>query len=98
MQEFQTPLLENIQINYGTNKVIDEIREEKCLFNYEFFNVFARIENLEDDIELKGKILEKEYSWKINKENIKNTNVDLELLFAKLEMERLEEYIRNTHE
>lgn len=94
----QTPLLENIQINYGTNKVIDEIREEKCLFNYEFFNVFARIENLEDDIELKGKILEKEYSWKINKENIKNTNVDLELLFAKLEMERLEEYIRNTHD
>lgn len=94
----QTPLLENIEINYGTNKVIDEIREEKSLFNYEFFNVFAKIEKLEDDIELKGRILDKEYLWKISKESISNTNVDLEVLFAKLEMERLEEYIRNTYE
>lgn len=94
----QTPLLEEIKIDYGNNKVLDEIREEKCLFNYEFFNVFAKIEKLEDDIQLKGKILDKEYIWKINKENIYNTDVDLEVLFAKQEMERLEEYIRNTYE
>lgn len=94
----QTPLLEKLEIDYGTNKLIDEIREEKCLFNYEFFNVFAKIEKLEDDIKLKGKILNKEYVWKINKEKINNTNVNLEVLFAKEEMERLEEYIRNTHE
>ena len=94
----QTPLLEEIKIDYGNNKVLDEIREEKCLFNYEFFNVFAKIEELEDDIQLKGKILNKEYIWKINKDNIYNTEVDLEVLFAKQEMERLEEYIRNTYE
>lgn len=94
----QTPLLEEIQIDYGNNEVLDEIREEKCLFNYEFFNVFAKIEKLEDDIQLKGKILDKEYIWKINKDNIYNTDVDLEVLFAKQEMERFEYYIRNTYE
>lgn len=94
----QTPLLEEIKIDYGNNKVLNEIREEKCLFNYEFFNVFAKIEKLEDDIRLKGKILDKEYIWKINKENIYNTDVDLEVLFTKQEMEQLEEYIRNTYE
>ena len=94
----QTPLLEEIRIDYGNNKVLDEIREEKCLFNYEFFNVLAKIEKLEDDIQLKGKILDKQYIWKINKDNIYNTEVDLEVLFAKQEMERLEEYIRNTYE
>lgn len=94
----QTPLLEEITIDYGNNKVIDEIREEKCLFNYEFFNVFVKVEQLQDDIQLKGKILDKEYVWKINKENIKNTDVDLEVLFAKQEMDRLEEYIRNIYD
>ena len=94
----QTPLLEDITIEYGNNKIIDEIREEKCLFNYEFFNVFAKVETLQDDIELKGKVKDKEYIWKIKKDNIKNTSVDLEVLFAKQEMDRLEEYIRNTYE
>ena len=68
----QTPLLEELTIDYGNNRVIDEIREEKCLFNYEFFNVFAKIEKLQDDIQLKGKILDKEYVWKIKKERRKN--------------------------
>lgn len=94
----QTPLLEELTIDYGNNKIIDEIREEKCLFNYEFFNVFAKVEKLQDDIQLKGKILDKEYIWKINKESINTTDVDLEVLFAKQEMDRLEEYIRNTYE
>lgn len=93
----QTPLLEDLKIDYGKNKLLDEIREEKCLFNYEFFNLFAKVENLEDDIQLKGKILDKEYIWKINKDGIFSTNVDLELLFAKQEIERLEDYILNTH-
>lgn len=94
----QTPLLENLEIDYGKNKVIDEIKEEKCLFNYEFFNVFTKLEKLEDDIILKGKIQNKEYSWKISKESIQHTDVDLEVLFAKQQMDRLEEYIRNTYE
>ena len=94
----QTPLLEELTIDYGNNKIIDEIREEKCLFNYEFFNVFAKVEKLQDDIQLKGKILDKEYIWKINKESINTTDVDLEVLFAKQEIDRLEEYIRNTYE
>lgn len=94
----QTPLLEKITIDYGSNKVIDEIREEKCLFNYEFFNIFTKIEKLQDDIQLKGKILDKEYVWKINKDSINDTNVDLEVLFAKQEIDRLEEYIRNTYD
>lgn len=94
----QTPLLEDLTIDYGNNKIIDEIREEKCLFNYEFFNVFAKVENLQDDIQLKGKILDKEYIWKIEKESINKTDVDLEVLFAKQEMDRLEEYIRNTYD
>ena len=94
----QTPLLEELTIDYGNNKVIDEIREEKCLFNYEFYNVFVKVEKIQDDIQLKGKILDKEYVWKISKDNINSTNVDLEVLFAKQEMDRLEEYIRNTYD
>ena len=94
----QTPLLEELTIDYGNNRVIDEIREEKCLFNYEFFNVFAKIEKLQDDIQLKGKILDKEYVWKIKKKSINNTDVDLEVLFAKQEMDRLEDYIINTYD
>ena len=94
----QSPLVEDLEIDYGKNKLIDEIREEKCLFNYEFFNVFAEVEKLEDDIILKGKIQNKEHTWKIKKENIKTTNVDVEVLFAKQQMDRLEEYIRNTFE
>ncbi len=94
----QTPLLEELTIDYGNNKLIDEIREEKCLFSYEFFNVFVTVEKLQDDIQLKGKILDKEYVWKINKESINNTDVDLEILFAKQEMDRLEEYMRNTRD
>ena len=94
----QTPLLEDLTIDYGNNKVIDEIREEKCLFNYEFFNVFTKIEQIVDNIQLKGRIQDKEYVWEINKDNINNTDVDLEVLFAKQEMDRLEEYIRNTYD
>lgn len=94
----QTPLLEKLEIDYGKNIIIDEIREDKCLFNYEFFNVFAKVEKLVDDIQLRGKILNKEYVWKISKNEIINTKVDLEILFAKEEMERLEKYIRNTYD
>ena len=94
----QTPLLEDLTIDFGNNKVIDEIREEKCLFNYEFFNVFTKIEQIVDNIQLKGRIQDKEYVWEINKDNINNTDVDLEVLFAKQEMDRLEEYIRNTYD
>ena len=78
----QTPMVENIQVDYGQNKLVDEIKEENSLFSYEFFNVFAKIEEIKDDIKLKGKILGKEYTWKIAKE----------------EIERLEDYIKNTYD
>ena len=94
----QTPMVEDIQVDYGQNKLVDEIKEENSLFNYEFFNVFAKIEELKDDIKLKGKILGKEYTWKIAKEEINNTDVDLEVLFAKQEIERLQDYIKNTYD
>ena len=94
----QTPMVEDIQVDYGQNKLVDEIKEENSLFNYEFFNVFAKIEELKDDIKLKGKILGKEYTWKIAKEEINNTDVDLEVLFAKQEIERLKDYISNTYD
>ena len=94
----QTPLVENLYIDYGKNTVIDEIKEEDSLFNYEFFNVFTKIDKLEDDIKLRGKILNNEYAWVIRKEDIINTNVDLELLYVKQEMDRLEEYKRNTYD
>ena len=73
----QTPMVEDIQVDYGQNKLVEEIK---------------------DDIELKGKILGKEYTWKIAKEEITNTDVDLEVLFAKQEIERLEDYIKNTYD
>lgn len=94
----QTPMVEDIQVDYGQNKLVDEIKEENSLFNYEFFNVFAKIEEIKDDIKLKGKILGKEYTWKIAKEEINNTDVDLEVLFAKQEIERLKDYISNTYD
>ena len=40
----------NIQVDYGQNKLVDEIKEENSLFNYEFFNVFAKIEELKDAV------------------------------------------------
>ena len=85
----QTPLLEELKIDYGKNKVLDEIREDNALFNYEFYNVFAKTENLENDITLKGKIVDKDYSWTISKNDIITTDVDLEVIFAKMEMDRL---------
>ena len=51
-----------------------------------------------DNIQLKGRVQDKEYVWEINKDNINSTDVDLEVLFAKQEMDRLEEYIRNTYD
>ena len=94
----QTPLLEDFEIDYGKNKVLDEIKEENALFNYEFYNLFAKIEELSDDIQLKGKILGKEYVWKIRKDEITRTDVDLEILFAKQEIDRLYECIKNAHD
>lgn len=94
----QTPLFEDITIDYGKNKLIDEIKEESVLFNYEFFNVFAKVENIVDDITLKGKVLNKEYSWKISKEQIKETNINLELLFAKEQMNKIENYIGKSYD
>ena len=94
----QTPLLENMEIDYGKNEVIDVIQEEKSLFNYELFNVFAKVKKLVDDITLKGNILGKEYAWTIGKKEIEESKANLEVLFAKEEIERLETYIRETYD
>lgn len=90
----QTPLVEELTIDYGKNKILDEIKEDNKLFNYEFYNVIAKLEKLEDDIVLKGKIAGKLYEWKVKKEDIKQSDVNLESVYAKLQINRLEEYIR----
>ena len=53
---------------------------------------------MSDDIQLKGKILGKEYVWKIGKDEITRTDVDLEILFAKQEIDRLYECIKNAQD
>lgn len=90
----QTPILEDLTIDYGNNKLLEDIQESNTLFNYEFFNVFAKIEQLNDDITLRGRILDSEYSWKINKDSIVRTEVDLETIYAKEEIDELERYVR----
>ena len=94
----QSPLLEDIQIDYGNNKLIDEIKEDEALFNLEYYNVFAKVEKLEDDITLKGKILNKEYEWKIKKNSIKEANLNLETIFEKLKIDSIEEFIANSRD
>lgn len=92
----QTPLIENLRIDYGNNKVLDEIKEDKVLFNYEFYNAFVKVEKFNDNISLKGNIYDKEYSWIIK--NVINSRVDLAVLFAKQEIDRLEEYIQKSND
>lgn len=94
----QTPMLENVKIDYGKNKILDEIKEDENLFNYEFYNVITELEGIEDDIKLKGEILGKKYEWTIKKEELKESNVDLELVFAKKSINRLMQYIRNSRD
>ncbi len=95
-KRIQMPMVEDIKIDYGASHLDDEIKEATNLFNYEFFNVLAVVDELKDDITLKGKIENKEYSWKIAKEDITKSNVDLEVLYAKEQIVRLDEYIVNT--
>ena len=94
----QTPLLEDIRIDYGKNKILDEIRENNALFNYEFYNVFAKTEHLDNDIILEGRIIDKEYSWAISKDSIIKTDIDLEIIFAKMRIDQLEDYIRKCND
>ncbi len=94
----QTPMVENITIDYGKAKLDDEIKEDNVLFNYEFFNVFALLDEVKSDITLKGTILGKEHSWVIKKEDITKPNVDLEVLFAKEQILRLDEYIQHSRD
>ena len=95
-KRIQMPMVEDVKIDYGKSHLDDEIKEETTLFNYEFFNVLAVVDELKDDIILKGKIFDKEYSWKISKEDIDKSKVDLEILYAKEQIRRLDEYILNT--
>lgn len=94
----QTPMLENLKIDYGRNNVLDEIKENENLFNYEFYNIFVKLEDIVDDIKLTGNVLEQKYEWLIKKEDLQESKIDLELVFAKLEMDRLEKYIRNSRD
>jgi len=95
-KRIQMPMVEDIKIDYGTSKLDDEIKEDTALFNYEFFNVLAVLDELKDDIILKGKIEDKDYSWKIAKDDISKSKVDLEVIYAKEQIRRLDEYILNT--
>lgn len=92
----QTPLVRDLTIDYGKNKMIDEIKEDNTLFNYEFFNAIVKIEDLVDDISLKCKISGEDFEWKILKEAIIDAEVNLEKVLAKLQINRLEDYIKMT--
>lgn len=96
-ERIQTPLVENIKVNYGKNKLENELRDDLVLFNYEFFNVFAQIESLADDIALTGNILDKEYSWIIKQEDVIKTNLDLEVIYAKIQIDWLEDFDRKVN-
>ena len=55
-KRIQMPMVEDVKIDYGTSKLDDEIKEDTALFNYEFFNVLAVLDELKDDIILKEKL------------------------------------------
>ena len=90
----QSPKIEGLKIDYGKNKVIDEIKEESVLYNFEYFNVFAKLGEIVDDIKLKGSIRGEEFELVIDKDKIKETDFDLELVYEKSVIDKLYEYVR----
>ena len=93
----QSPILSNVKVAYGNNKIYDEIKEDTTIFNYEYYAIFVVLDNILDNIILKGNYLNKNYEWIIKKEDIKKVDLDLELIWASKQIERLEEYMLNTY-
>lgn len=93
----QSPLIRHVKVDYGKNEVLDEVKEDNALFNYEFFQVMALLKDIQDDITLKGMIGEKEISWKIAKDEMQKMDGQIELIYAKKSIDALEEQMHAYH-
>ena len=63
------------------------------LFNYEYFNVFTKVRSIENDVTIKGKVNGKKFSKKIPMTEFKKASVDLNVIYQKEQLNRLEEYL-----
>ncbi len=91
----QTPMVSNIKIDAGSSKILGEIKEENALFNHEFFQAIVLLEDLKDDITLKGKLGDEQLSWKIPKEDIVLSEENIRLIYAKKQIDLYEEQVRS---
>lgn len=94
----QSPKIEGLKVDYGKNQVLDEIKEENILYNFEYFNVFAKLGEIVDDIKLKGNVRGEDFEITINKNDIKETDFNLELVYEKSVIDKLYDYIRQRHD
>ena len=91
----KTPMVNQIKIDCGNSKVLGLIKEENALFNHEFFQALVLLEDLQDDITLKGKFGDKILSWNISREDIKLCEDNIRLIYAKKQIDMYEEQIRS---
>ena len=88
-----SPIFEDVKVDFGKSEVLDQIKEDDMLFNYEYFNVFTKVRSIENDVTIKGKVNGKEFSKKIPMTEFKKASVDLNVIYQKEQLNRLEEYL-----
>ncbi len=88
-----SPIIEDVKVDFGKSEVLDQIKEDDMLFNYEYFNVFTKVRSIENDVTIKGKVNGKKFSKKIPMTEFKKASVDLNIIYQKELLNRLEEYL-----
>ena len=88
-----SPIFEDVKVDFGKSEVLDQIKEDDMLFNYEYFNVFTKVRSIENDVTIKGKVNGKKFSKKIPMTEFKKASVDLNVIYQKEQLNRLEEYL-----
>ena len=88
-----SPIFEDVTVDFGESEVLDQIKEDDMLFNYEYFNVFTKVRSIENDVTIKGKVNGKKFSHKIPMTEFKKASVDLNVIYQKEQLNRLEEYL-----
>lgn len=88
-----SPIFEDVKVDFGKSEVLDQIKEDDMLFNYEYFNVFTKVRSIENDVTIKGKVNGKKFSKKIPMTEFKKASVDLNIIYQKELLNRLEEYL-----
>ncbi len=84
----QSPLVKDVKIDYGNSHLINEIKQDSTLFNYEFFQVMALVDKVEDDIFLTGRVGDKGVSLGIRQRNIHIVkNNSIALMYAKKQID-----------